>query len=44
MTKKPTKKNVAPIRLELLITVVDKKKADFFADLISGSRQAYFRS
>ena len=34
MTKKPTKKNVAPIRLELLITVVDKKKADFFADLL----------
>lgn len=27
-------KNTAPIRLELLITVVDKKKADFYADLL----------
>ena len=29
-----TKRNVAPIRLELLITIVDKKKADFYADLL----------
>ena len=28
------KRNVAPIRLELLITIVDKKKADFYADLL----------
>ncbi|MBE5862634.1 MAG: hypothetical protein E7295_07265 [Lachnospiraceae bacterium] len=28
------KKNIAPIRLEMLITIVDKKKADFYADLI----------
>ena len=28
------KQNVAPIRLELLITIVDKKKADFYADLL----------
>ena len=28
------KKNVAPIRLEMLVTIVDKKKADFYADLI----------
>lgn len=28
------KRNVAPIRLEMLITIVDKKKADFYADLI----------
>ena len=27
-------RNVAPIRLELLITIVDKKKADFYADLL----------
>ena len=32
MAKK--KRNVAPIRLELLITIVDKKKADFYADLL----------
>ena len=30
-------RNVAPIRLELLATIVDKRKADFYADLI----QAY---
>ena len=29
-----TKRHVAPIRLELLITIVDKKKADFYADLL----------
>lgn len=28
------KKNIAPVRLEMLITIVDKKKADFYADLI----------
>ena len=27
-------KNVAPIRLELLVTIIDKRKADFYADLI----------
>ena len=32
MAKK--KRNVAPIRLELLITIVDKKKSDFYADLL----------
>lgn len=28
------RENIAPIRLELLITVVNKKKADFYADLL----------
>ena len=32
MTKES--RNVAPIRLEVLFTIVDKKKADFYADLI----------
>lgn len=27
-------KNISPIRLELLVTIVDRKKADFYADLI----------
>lgn len=27
-------KNIAPIRLEMLVTIVDKKKAEFYADLI----------
>lgn len=29
---------VAPKRLELLVTVVDKKKADFYIDLLTGFR------
>ncbi|MBO4292027.1 MAG: hypothetical protein J5898_08985 [Lachnospiraceae bacterium] len=28
------KKNVAPVRLEMLVTIVDKRKADFYEDLI----------
>ena len=32
MAEKQT--NVAPIRLELLITVIPRKKADFYADLL----------
>ena len=28
------KKNIAPVKPELLITVVDKKKAEFYVDLI----------
>ncbi|MBO7637889.1 MAG: hypothetical protein J6S91_02830, partial [Treponema sp.] len=27
-------KNVSPIRLEVLVTVVNRKKAEFYADLI----------
>ncbi|MBQ9382907.1 MAG: hypothetical protein IJT87_01600 [Ruminiclostridium sp.] len=29
-----TKKNIAPIKLELLVTIVDRKKAEFYADII----------
>ena len=28
------KKNVAPVRLEMLVTIVDKRKADFYEDLL----------
>ena len=27
-------KNVSPIRLEVLITIVDRRKGDFYADLL----------
>ena len=33
-TTHETKKNKAPIKLELIITIVPKKKAEFFIDLI----------
>ena len=32
--QKKSEKSTSPIKLELLITVVEKKKADFYADLI----------
>ncbi len=34
MAKETGNKTVAPIRLELLITIVDRRKADFYADLL----------
>lgn len=32
--EKMEKKNIAPIRLELLVTIIDRKKTEFYADVI----------